>query len=67
MLQALLFILKNTGSALGIFLNLDIFLTDQLSFKMRDIVIFLFLLPMFIRLLYVVLNQSVEVSNHGRH
>lgn len=63
MLDALLFLLRGTAQALGIFLNLNIPLYDDVSVRMRSIIIFLFLLPLFIRLLYKVMNTSVQ--NNG--
>lgn len=63
MLDALLFLLRGTAQALEIFLNLDILLYDEVSVHMRTIIIFLFILPLFIRLLYLVMNQSVV--DHG--
>lgn len=63
MLDALLFIFRGVSQALGIFLNLSIPLYDEVAIQMRYIIIFLFLLPLFIRFLYKVMNTSVQ--NNG--
>lgn len=63
MLTAALFVIQKTAQALGVFLQVPIPLTDSVTVRMYDVLLFLFLLPMFIKLMYVVMTKSVNVQN----
>lgn len=63
MLTAALFVIQKTAQALGVFLQVPISLTDSVTVRMYDVLLFLFLLPMFIKLMYVVMTKSVNVQN----
>lgn len=66
MLTAVLFILQKTSSALGAWLSVPVMLTDDVYIHIYDFVIFLFILPLFLKLMQLVMSASVNVSNGGR-
>lgn len=66
MLTAVLFILQKTSSALGTWLSVPVMITDDVYIHIYDFVIFLFILPLFLKLMQLVMSASVNVSNGGR-
>lgn len=63
MLQATIFVIQKTSYALAVFLNVPIRLTDSVTVKMYHVIVFLFILPLFIKLMYIVMTKSVNVSS----
>lgn len=66
MLQAVLFTIRSVGQALMIYLSIPIQFTDNISVRMYDVFVFLFVLDMFWKFLGIVLTRSVS-SEGGRH
>lgn len=63
MLQAAIFVIQKTSYALATFLNVPIPLTDSVTVKMYHLIVFLFILPLFIKFMYIVMTKSVNVSS----
>lgn len=60
MLTAVLFVIRMTSRALGIFLNLDVKLTDSSTIKMYWLIVLPFILYGFIKFFYVITGASVD-------
>lgn len=60
MLSAILFIIRYTGVALAQFLNTPFEFTDEIVLKFYHLIVFLFILPLFLRFLYVILHKSAS-------
>lgn len=60
MLEAILFTIRSVGQALGIYLSIPIQFTDNITIRVYDVLVFLFILAMFWKLLAVVLTRSVS-------
>lgn len=61
MLTAILFVIRKVSQVLGVFLNIHVKLNDNGdTIRMYWIVLLPFILAMFLKLLYTILNQSVS-------
>lgn len=65
MLTAAIFVIQKTSYALGVFLSVPIRLTDSVTVRMYHVIVFMFLLPLFLKLMYIVMTKSVNVSSKG--
>lgn len=66
MLQAVLFVIRSVGQALGIYLSIPIEFTDQITIRVYDVFVFLFVIAMFWKFLGIALTHAVK-SEGGRH
>lgn len=66
MLKAILFTIRMVGQALGIYLNIPIQFTENITVRVYDVLVFLFVIAMFWKLLAVVLTRSVSTEG-GKH
>lgn len=60
MLDAILFTIRSVSMALGIYLSIPVPFTSGITIHVYDIVVFLFALSVFWRLLAVILTKSVS-------
>lgn len=61
MLTAILFLIRKTSQVLGVFLNINVKLNDNGdTIRMYWIVVLPFILYMFLKVMYILLNQSVS-------
>lgn len=60
MIDLILLCIRSFGSFLGMYLNLEIPITDGVSIYMRDFFILIFILIMFVKFFKVITNNSVH-------
>ena len=62
MLDAILFAIRGVSQALGIYLNIPVNFSDGVTVKVYEIVIFLFQLGLFIKILAMITKKQIHKS-----
>lgn len=60
MLDAIIFAIRSVGTALGIYLNIPVPFTGNITVRVYDVIVFLFTLAVFWKLLAMILTKAAS-------